>query len=213
MTEAAWFKPARITERILQNGYITEVQAAELQRRGVTHLLNLDLPYASTRIVMPAGLTITELLVHDMAPLSADDARRVVAVLQRALDLDGGRVYVHCNAGLSRSPTAVWLYLVASGWEPEQASAVIAAAAKHLDAPDSILVSELDLDALRTWAGQPRWEVWLRGTKTHDSLLAVLPTEAAAAAERDALEAKARAWAARGREVHVRYEVLEARPR
>ncbi len=90
---------------------------------------------------------------------------------------------------------------------------MIAAAAKHLDAPDSILVSELDLDDLRAWAKQPRWEVWLRGTKTHDSLLAVRPTEAAAAAERDALEAKARAWAARGREVHVRYEVRSAAPR
>jgi len=81
MADAAWFQPARITERILQNGYITEVQAAELQRLGVTHLL------------------------------------------------------------------------------------------------------------------------------------AVFPTEAAAAAERDALEAKARAWAARGREVHARYEVREAVPR
>lgn len=121
-------------------------------------------------------------------------------------------MYVHCNAGLSRSPTAVWLYLVASGWAPERASATIAAAAKHLDAPDSILVSELDVDALRAWAQEPRWEVWLRATRTHDSLLSVFPTEAAAAAEREALEAKARAWAARGREVHVRYEVLEVRP-
>lgn len=213
MPEAGWFQPAQITEHILQNGYITEVQAAELQRRGVTHLLNLDLPYASTRIVMPAGLVITELLLHDMAPLSTSDARRVVAVLQRALDLDRGRVYVHCNAGLSRSPTAVWLYLVASGRAPDEASATIAAAARHLDAPDPLLVGGLDLDDLRGWARQPRFEVWLRGTRTHDSLLSVHPTAAAATDEREALEAKARAWAARGREVHVRYEVLEARPR
>ena len=153
------FKPARITDSIFQNGYITEKEGTVLQDLGVTHLLNLDLPYGSTKIVMPSGLKVVEILLHDMGPMSNADARCVVAVIQRALDLEGGKIYVHCNAGLSRSPTAVWLYLVATGWDEDKASDTISAAATHLGAPDAILVHELDLENLRIWAKTPRWEL------------------------------------------------------
>ena len=206
------FKATRITDSIFQNGYITEREAAVLLDLGVTHILNLDLPYGATRVEMPAGLKVTEILLHDMAPMSQEDVRRVVAVIQRAVDLEGGRIYVHCNAGLSRSPTAVWLYLVATGWDPHQASETISAAATHLDAPDPILVHELELDSLKDWLRRPRWELWRRGEKTHPCLLSIHLTEAEVEKEKTMLEDKQRGFEARGFPVRVRYWVEELRP-
>ena len=206
------FSPARITDSIYQNGYITEHEGQVLSDLGVTHLLNLDIPYGSTKIVMPTGLKVVEILLHDMAPMSDEDARCVVAVIQRALDLEGGKIYVHCNAGLSRSPTAVWLYLVASGWDEDEASDAISAAATHLGAPDAILVHELDLVALRTWAKAPRWELWRRGEKTYPSLIGVFESMELAKVEHERLEAKQEGFRARGFKQRVDYWIEEARP-
>jgi protein-tyrosine phosphatase len=36
----------------------------------------------------------------------------------------GESVFVHCAAGQNRSPTVIWLYLIATGMEPEQATEV-----------------------------------------------------------------------------------------
>jgi len=210
---SSWFKPARITDAIFQNGYITEKEAAVLQDLGVTHLLNLDMPYGSTKIQMPAGLKVVEILLHDMSPMSNDGARRVVAVFQRALQLDGGKIYVHCNAGLSRSPTAVWLYLVSTGWDQGKASETIAAAATHLGAPDPILVHELDVDGLRAWAKEPRWELWRRAEHTYPSLVRVLASSEAAQAEKKTLEDKLKGFEARGfKRVVVEHWIEEVRP-
>lgn len=209
---SSWFKPARITDAIFQNGYITEKEAPVLRALGVTHVLNLDMPYGSTKIEMPSELEVTEILLHDMAPMSNDDARRVVAVFQRALRLKGGKIYVHCNAGLSRSPTAVWLYLLSTGWDQGMASETISAAAKHLGAPDPILIHELDLEGLRAWAKEPRWEIWRRAEKTYPSLVRVLASSEAAQAEKMALEDKLKGFEARGFKLAVAHWIEEVRP-
>jgi len=206
------YAPARITPRTYQNGYITEKQAPELRSLGITHLLNLDLPYAETKIVMPADLKVVEMLLYDMAPMSTADARRVVAIIQRAVELEGGKIYVHCNAGLSRSPTAVWLYLVASDWDPAKASETIGTAATHLDAPDPILIDGLDIDDLRTWARRSRWEVWRRGEKTYPNLLSVHGTPAEAQAAKAQLDAELSRLHGRGFGKAVYYWTEEVRP-
>ncbi len=53
MSDKLRFQPAKITDQIYQNGYVSETEAAHLQSLGVTHLLNLDLPYGSTSTATP----------------------------------------------------------------------------------------------------------------------------------------------------------------
>lgn len=157
------FEPARITGRIWQGGYIGRPEAEVLARAGATHVLNLDFPFDRTLADLTGiDLRILEMLVHDMAPLSEQDARRIVAAIHRAMAIERGTIYVHCNAGLSRSPTAVWLYLVSTGWSRDRASDAVAAAAPHLSAPDPVLVSAIDPDGLAAWSREPRWELWRR---------------------------------------------------
>ena len=182
------FDPPRITGSIYQGGYITEKQGARLKEIGITHILNLDLPYHSTRVDMSGlGFQVIEILVNDMSPMTGELARKVDAAIQRAVDLEGGELYVHCNAGLSRSPTAVWLYLVAKGWDNSEATRVIAAAASNLHAPDPLLIGSLDLQGLKRWLQSPRWEIWVEigGNRT---LASIFETEGAARSELALLE-------------------------
>ncbi len=88
----------------------------------------------------------------------------------------------------------MWLYLVASGQDPEAASELINGAATHLDAPDSILVSDLDLERLVVSANTPRWELWRMGQGSHPSLLQVFDAPEEAEAEKTRLEERLRAF-------------------
>ncbi len=208
------FIPTKITDKIFQNGYITENEAVQLRDCGVTHIINLDLPYTATRVdgIYRHGFHINEILVHDKAPLTNDLARRVIAAMQRAVDLEKGIVYVHCNAGLSRSPTAVWLYLVSMGYSAESASDIISNAAAHLSAPDHILVGHLDIEDLKNWVHSPRWELWLCSDRNYRSLEAVFPNRELAEAEKLTRESKVREFNSRGLQIQVEFWVDEIRP-
>lgn len=183
------FRPARISDRIWQGGYVGREEAAQLAADGVDEIINLDHPFdPHFSDLRDLPIRISEVPVDDMAPLGDAGALRICTAMSRALDRRGGRVYVHCNAGLSRSPTAVWLYLVYRGVEPAEASAQIGVAAKHLDAPDPVLVGGLEAGAIRTWRERQRWALWRRHPlRQGEELLAVYGDEAAAAAERERL--------------------------
>lgn len=180
------FKPTKITERIWQGGYVGRPEVESLLRHGLTHILNLDFPYDRIHFDLDGlDIHVTEMLVHDMAPMSESDARNICAAIHRAVVIQNGRMYVHCNAGLSRSPTAVWLYLITSGQPPTRASEWIANAAQHLSAPDPVLVSEIDVEALHSWIDEPRWELWRRHPlRQGDELLGTFRSEVDAHAER-----------------------------
>lgn len=111
----------RIT-RVLSIGPFASPERVEtLRAAGVTHVLN----------VSDAGSEITssEQGFNSVAWVPMSDSRRLppnTAVL--ALDtlhgmtsVPGSHVYVHCVAGLVRSPTILWLYLISLGLSPHDA--------------------------------------------------------------------------------------------
>jgi len=72
--------------------------------------------------------------VRDLTRISAETAAACLLTLQRLLHGEPeARVYVHCAAGQNRSPTVIWLYLIAAGLTPEEASLRIESAS-----PDAI---------------------------------------------------------------------------
>jgi hypothetical protein len=121
-----------ITPCIAQGRFPTPERRAELHRSGVTHLLNVSdapMPFAAADSEFAEVESIS---INDLERIPAEVALRCVKTLHRMLLVDGSRVYIHCTAGQNRSPTILWLYLVACGVEPEAARQMIES--KNFDA-------------------------------------------------------------------------------
>lgn len=87
--------------------------------------------------------------VRDLERIPPETAAACLLTLQRLLHGEPqARVYVHCAAGQNRSPTVIWLYLIAAGLTPEEASLRIEGAS-----PDAIPGHPALVDAdLVAWA-------------------------------------------------------------
>jgi len=128
-----------IQDRILQGGYINGAEARELEASGVTDVLNLDIPYQNIGEMAGTRLRFHSVPLHDMGTLSPDQVHSLLDVMHEVLDAPDTRLYVHCSAGVSRSPTAIWLYLISRGVSQKEAARIIA--------PDGALLSKRAIDA------------------------------------------------------------------
>jgi hypothetical protein len=114
----------RITRALSVGRFATPERAIDLRAAGVTHVLNVcDSPNqvgcAVFREVGWHPLPDFGRIPDDVALAALDDLHRMT------LEPDA-HVYVHCMAGQLRSPTVLWLYLVACGLDPDAARAVLA---------------------------------------------------------------------------------------
>jgi hypothetical protein len=109
----------RITECLSVGPFASPARAEKLLAAGVTHILNVsDEP---SEILKSEGAFAGKFAEIAWVPMS--DSRRLLHVTAiRALDtlhklvsVPDSHVYVHCIAGLIRSPTVLWLYLIALG--------------------------------------------------------------------------------------------------
>ena len=66
------------------------------------------------------GLEQLHLPVADFAPPAAEDLRRAVDFIRGVID-GGGRVAVHCGAGIGRTGTVLAAFLVTEGCSPDEA--------------------------------------------------------------------------------------------
>lgn len=64
--------------------------------------------------------------IEDLVIIPTAAAIRCVDAVHRCVCDGDSNVYVHCVAGWNRSPTVLWLYLVACGIEPSTAKSWIA---------------------------------------------------------------------------------------
>src|SRR3954447_14965822 len=121
-----------ITPRIAQGPFASEPRGVRLRAAGVTHILNVcEAP--SVLAVGPGGFReVAWHPVEDLARIPNEDAIACIDALHRMLREPGSKVYVHCIAGQNRSPTMLWLYLVACGHDPAMAKRLIEG--RNLDA-------------------------------------------------------------------------------
>lgn len=94
-----------------------------LERQGFTACLNLRIE----RDDAAEGLALKQYLrlpvVDDQAP-TIDQLDQGVAFIRAAIS-SGGKVYIHCGAGVGRAPTMAAAYLVAQGCTLDEALAMI----------------------------------------------------------------------------------------
>lgn len=111
----------RITQVLSIGPFASAERAGQLLAAGVTHVLNVS--------DAPSAVLAAEGGFREVAWLPLDDftrwpphvATRVLDTLHRMASEPGSQVYVHCIAGHHRSPTVVWLYLIALGIPPDDA--------------------------------------------------------------------------------------------
>jgi protein-tyrosine phosphatase len=110
----------RITECLSVGPFASPERAKGLLAAGVTHILNVS--DGPSEVSSATGFA-------EVAWVSLQDSRRLTSplmeealnTLHRMVSVPGAHVYVHCVAGVLRSPTILWLYLIALGVPPEDA--------------------------------------------------------------------------------------------
>src|SRR4051794_10924621 len=114
----------RITHGLSVGGFPNAERAAGLRAAGVTHVLNVsDSP----------GQLADDRAFREVVWFPLDADRRILAsvvlpvldTLHRMATEPAAHVYAHCAVGQLRSPTVLWLYLIACGFDPDAARDVI----------------------------------------------------------------------------------------
>jgi protein-tyrosine phosphatase len=138
-----------ITRGIALGPFAGRERRSALIDAGVTHLLNVgEAPSVATSIDGPFRAT-SWLPVAELGLFSTKSVAACLAVLHEIVSTRGSLVYVHSVAGWNRSPTVVWLYLVACGLPPDEARAIITARTPDAVPGQTETVTDELLDAMR----------------------------------------------------------------
>lgn len=111
----------RITRVLSVGRFATPERAEELRAAGVTHILNVSSGPNQVAASEGGFHEVSWEPLEDHTPLSPGVLVGILETLHRMACEPGSHVYVHCVAGHLRSPTILWLYLIACGIAPDDA--------------------------------------------------------------------------------------------
>jgi len=113
--------------RAIAIGNYEDAQGDRPQKAGITAVLNLCLEredFPATREFENNGIVYSKVPLWD-SPKNPPEMLDAAVSLLSSLLSQGHRVLVHCGAGVSRSPTVVYLYLLRCGMSPREAKRLI----------------------------------------------------------------------------------------
>ncbi|NWF67691.1 MAG: dual specificity protein phosphatase family protein [Chloroflexi bacterium] len=110
---------SRITPQLYVSGQHRRHGWAQLAALGITAVVNLRQEYDDAAAGI-APLRYLYLPTIDATPPSLEHLRAGVEFIRQEI-ARGGKVYVHCAAGIGRAPTLAAAYLVSTGLTPTQA--------------------------------------------------------------------------------------------
>jgi protein-tyrosine phosphatase len=112
-----------ITERIAVGGGIwTSEHMADVQRAGVTHILDMQIEFDDTPLAAPFGIRVLwNPIDDDFQPKPPEVFERGVGFARAALDEDGNKLFIHCAAGIHRAPMMTLAILCSMGWQIDKA--------------------------------------------------------------------------------------------
>jgi protein-tyrosine phosphatase len=116
-----------VTERIALGAAIwSDSNMQTVARSGVTHIIDMQIEFDDTELARPYGIEVlwngTD---DDFQPKPPELFERGVEFGQAALSENGGKLYIHCAAGVHRAAMMTLALLGAMGWETDEAMQVI----------------------------------------------------------------------------------------
>jgi|SRR5579864_2722848 len=114
-----------ITERIALGAAIwSDNNMQTVARSGITHIIDMQIEFDDTELARPYGIEVlwngTD---DDFQPKPPELFEKGVEFGQAALN--GGKLYIHCAAGVHRAAMMTLALLGAMGWEIDEAMQVI----------------------------------------------------------------------------------------
>ena len=127
-----------ITPRIAVGGGIWNAEnMAEVARAGITHVIDMQIEFDDTALAAPYGIEVLWNAVDDDFQRKPPEVfQRGVEFAERALDEPGGKLFIHCAAGVHRAPMMTLALLCSMGWELGKAMELIEAKRPVVDFPD-----------------------------------------------------------------------------
>lgn len=112
-----------ITDRIALGGGIWNAEnMAEVARRGITHIIDMQTEFDDTELAQPYGIEVLwNRTDDDFQPKPPQVFRGAVEFAQQALDQPDTKVYIHCAAGVHRAPMMTLAILRVLGYSLEDA--------------------------------------------------------------------------------------------
>ena len=108
-----------LTKVISLGPFASPTRLPKLREAGITHLLNVGEAPSALTVKEGPFVEVAWYPIVDLNRIPNDTATACLDALHRMVTTPSSRVYVHCIAGWNRSPTIVWLYLIACGCDPE----------------------------------------------------------------------------------------------
>jgi hypothetical protein len=139
----------RITECLWVGPFASPERAEKLLAAGVTHVFNVsDVPSMVSTENGFAGVSWVPM--SDSRRLQYATQLQALDTLHRLVSVPNAQVYVHCVAGMVRSPTILWLYLLALGvplqdardWIEERSRGSVAGHSRMVDREHVLLAQK-----------------------------------------------------------------------
>ena len=119
---------SRVTDSLYVGPQHRKNGKGALLQAGVTHIVNMRSEFDDSA----HGLTLGDappygychLPTVDDEPISAEHVAEGIAFIASAIE-GGGKVYIHCSAGVGRAPSMAAAYLISKGYGMEDAFALI----------------------------------------------------------------------------------------
>ena len=108
-----------VTDRIAVGGGIWNAEnMGDVARAGVTHIIDMQIEFDDTALAEPHGIEVLwNAIDDDFQPKPVEVFQRGVEFGLKALDQPGGKLFIHCAAGVHRAPMMTLALLCSLGWE------------------------------------------------------------------------------------------------
>jgi hypothetical protein len=113
-----------ITHSIAQGAYPNPEKINVLKAGGITHIFNVG-TMPSAPATKESGMQVIDLPIVDLQRLPNAYVLEFLDQFHTSLSIPNSKAYIHCIAGQNRSPTLLWLYLLACGLKVDDARHLI----------------------------------------------------------------------------------------